>query len=78
MKSTFRDAWKLTIPYWRSAEKWKALLLLAVVISLTLGKVYINVRINKWNNDFYNSLSDFKKDEFFSLLCGRLPGDGPL
>lgn len=68
MKTAFRDAWKLTAPYWRSSEKWVALGLLAVVISFTLGRVYINVRLNQWNNDFYNTLQDYKKDEFFSLI----------
>jgi putative ATP-binding cassette transporter len=68
MKALFRDAWRLTAPYWRSEEKWKAVGLLVVVIALTLGKVYINVRLNTWNNDFYNSLQDYKKDAFFSLI----------
>ncbi|TAL31203.1 MAG: ABC transporter ATP-binding protein/permease [Alphaproteobacteria bacterium] len=68
MKASFRDAWKLTAPYWRSKERGKAYFLLAAIIGLNLGQVYINVRINKWNNDFYNALQDLQKDDFYSLI----------
>jgi vitamin B12/bleomycin/antimicrobial peptide transport system ATP-binding/permease protein len=68
MKAAFRDAWRLTAPYWQSKEKWVALGLLAVVVGLNLGQVYINVLLNQWNNDFYTALQELKKDDFFSLL----------
>jgi putative ATP-binding cassette transporter len=49
-----RDAWRLAKPYWASEEKWSAWGLLLAVIVLNLGNVYISVRINEWNNAFYN------------------------
>ena len=58
-----RDAWRLTKPYWTSEEKWSALGLLLGVIALDLGKVYISVRINAWNNAFYNALQAFDSGE---------------
>jgi vitamin B12/bleomycin/antimicrobial peptide transport system ATP-binding/permease protein len=68
MKTILRDAWQLAAPYWRSKEKWAARLLLAVIVGLNLGQVYISVRINKWNNDFYNALQNMNEPAFYSLL----------
>ena len=28
------------------------------MVALTLGQVYINVLLNRWNNTFYNALQD--------------------
>ena len=58
-----RDAWRLAKPYWTSEEKWSAWGLLLAVIALDLGKVYISVRINAWNNAFYNALQAFNSGE---------------
>ncbi|MEZ0262254.1 MAG: ABC transporter ATP-binding protein/permease [Alphaproteobacteria bacterium] len=75
MKPFFKDLWALTKPFWTSSEKWKAYLLLAVIIGLNLGEVYLNVRFNYWNNDFYNSLQDMDQNGFwdgimlFSILA---------
>jgi vitamin B12/bleomycin/antimicrobial peptide transport system ATP-binding/permease protein len=38
------------------------------VVALNLGNVYIDVRINQWNNAFYNALQDFDAPEFFRQL----------
>ena len=51
-----------------SEERWIARGLLAVVIGLNLGLVYINVLLNQWNNAFYNTLQNMDKDEFFVQL----------
>ncbi len=48
--------WRLIEPYWRSEEKISAFGLLAAVISLALGMVYLNVLFNDWNREFYNAL----------------------
>jgi putative ATP-binding cassette transporter len=63
-----RDAWRLAKPYWTSEEKWSAWGLLLAVIALNLGNVYISVRINAWNNAFYNALQAFKSGELFRQL----------
>ncbi len=68
MKQIFRDAWRLTAPYWRSEEKWKALGLLAVVIGLNLGAVYFNVLFNDWNRKFYDAIQNFDAAGFWHLL----------
>jgi len=62
------DAWRLAKPYWTSEEKWSAWGLLLAVVALNLGIVYINVRINQWNNAFYNALQKLDGNEFFHQL----------
>jgi vitamin B12/bleomycin/antimicrobial peptide transport system ATP-binding/permease protein len=67
-RQIMRDAWRLAKPYWTSEEKWSARGLLLAVIVLDLGKVYISVRINAWNNAFYNALQAFNGGELFGQL----------
>ena len=45
-------------PYWFSEDRWSALGLLLVVVSLTLGMVFLSVLLNRWNNDFFSALQD--------------------
>jgi len=63
-----RDAWRLAKPYWTSEEKWSAWWLLLAVIAFNVGNVYISVRINAWNNAFYNALQTFNSGELFRQL----------
>lgn len=63
-----RDLWKLARPYWFSEEKISARLLLAAIIALTLGMVYMNVQLNQWNNAFFNALQDKKGAAFIPLM----------
>ena len=60
--------WALTWPYFWSEERWIARGLLAVVVALSLGLVYINVQLNYWNNDFYNALQNKDLAEFWKQL----------
>src|SRR6201996_1764202 len=63
-----RAAWRLAKSYWSSEEKWSAWALLLGVIGLSLGNVYISVRINEWNRSFYNALQAFDRGELFHQL----------
>jgi putative ATP-binding cassette transporter len=67
-KTFLRDLWTLTVPYWRSEERWKSGVLLAVIVAMNLGQVYLNVLFNSWYNLFYNSLQDRNFDTFVHLL----------
>ena len=62
------DAWRLAKPYFVSEDKKAAWGLLAAVVGLNLLLVFINVRINFWNNDFYNTLQNLDEHEFFLEL----------
>jgi putative ATP-binding cassette transporter len=48
----------LTLPYFQSEEKWKARALLAAIVALNLGAVYMLVLINEWNRVFYDALQN--------------------
>src|SRR5580704_1162423 len=67
-RNSIRDAWRLAKPYWVSEEKWPARGLLLAVVALNLGNVYISVRLNEWNNAFYNALQKLDSGEFFRQL----------
>src|ERR1700688_876187 len=67
-RHVLRDAWRLAKPYWGSEEKWSARGLLFAVVALNLGNVYVSVRINQWNNAFYNALQKLDSSKFFHQL----------
>ena len=56
--TNWRAVWDLVKPYWSSEEKWQARGLLATVVVLALGMVYLDVLFNDWNRDFYNALEN--------------------
>ena len=60
-----REAWNLAWPYWKSDEKWPAIGLLTAVVGLNLITVWLNVRFNYWNNNFYNALQEYDWAEFW-------------
>jgi putative ATP-binding cassette transporter len=64
----FRGFWALVSPYWSSDQRWTAWGLLAVVVGLNLGLVYISVVFNRWMNDFYNAIQDLDKAKFVTAL----------
>jgi vitamin B12/bleomycin/antimicrobial peptide transport system ATP-binding/permease protein len=64
-----KEAWAIARPYWFSEERWVARGLLASVLAMNLTQVWINVRINTWRNDFYNSLQDYDQSAFFYQLA---------
>jgi putative ATP-binding cassette transporter len=63
------SAWSLIKPYWVSSqERGMAWTLLIAIIVINMAVVYINVRLNKWNADFYNALQSKNVTEFPHLL----------
>jgi len=62
------QAWALTKPYFHSQEKWKARALLAAIVALNLGLVYMAVLFNDWNKLFYDALQDKNADVFWTQL----------
>ncbi len=64
MRSSFLEFWTIVRPYWSSPERRFSGLLLASVIALNLGAVYIMVLINEWNALFYNALQNYDLSAF--------------
>lgn len=67
-KQFFKDVWYLTKSYWQSEEKKKAFFLLACIIALTLGVVYMLVQLNHWYNSFYTALQEYKSEKIYDEL----------
>lgn len=62
--TSLRSAWNMIKPYYTTSdERWKARALLATVIGLTLGQVYIDVKLSTWGNKFYNTISELAQSE---------------
>ena len=71
--STIATIWRLSLPYFRSEDRWPARILLAAVVTLELSGVAIHVILNQWYNRFYNTLQDRDWNAFLSAIlffCG--------
>jgi vitamin B12/bleomycin/antimicrobial peptide transport system ATP-binding/permease protein len=68
-RSFLRDAWRLAKPYWSSEEKWWAWGLLLAVVALNLAGVYIAVRINTFQRDFFNAIQEYDWSAFWYQLA---------
>ncbi|SAK98699.1 ABC transporter ATP-binding protein/permease [Caballeronia ptereochthonis] len=62
------SAWSLIKPYWVSEERGIAWGLLVAIIVINMTVVWINVRLNSWNADFYNALQNKNVRDFPHLL----------
>jgi putative ATP-binding cassette transporter len=68
LRHFLRDSWRLAKPYWFSEDRWAAWSLLAIVVAMNLGLVYINVLLNKWQNTFFNAVQEKNAAVFFHQL----------
>ncbi|QKJ65434.1 ABC transporter ATP-binding protein/permease [Deefgea piscis] len=64
----FRNFWQLAKPYWVSEEKYRAWGLLALIIALSLGMVFMNVQFNSWYKEFYDTMQNLDKKGFEQAL----------
>src|SRR3954470_11942203 len=77
--SFLRDAWRIAGPFWRSEERWRARLLLGVVVVLNLSLVAMSVLLSYWNREFFNSLQEKNSEAFWALLFWwRQTDSGPM
>ena len=65
---TLQRIGRLSAPYFRSEEKWKAWGLLVGVVALNLGTVYVTVLINDWSRVFYDALQAKNQPVFWTQL----------
>ncbi|QDR82707.1 ABC transporter ATP-binding protein/permease [Sporomusa termitida] len=68
MLNFFRQAWKISRGFWQSEEKWSARLLAASVIALQMLNVYVMVKYNVWQNQFYSTIQELDSAKFFQLF----------
>ncbi|CAM3763718.1 ABC transporter ATP-binding protein [Bordetella sputigena] len=62
------SAWRLIKPYWVSEDRHRARGLLALVLALNLGIVYVNLRVNTWYATFYDALDKRNLPAFTHLV----------
>ncbi len=70
------SVWALSLPYFRSDERWMARFLLFICVALNLGQVYVLVLLNDWNRVFYDALQNHDEAVFWEQLkvFGMLAG----
>ena len=68
LTSTLATIWRLSLPYFRSDDRWPGRILLAAVIAIELSLVAIQVILNQWYNRFYNTLQDRDWNAFVSAI----------
>lgn len=67
-RAFLRRVMALTLPYFQSDQKWKARGLLAAIVVLNLGAVYMLVQLNEWNRVFYDALQNKDQAVFWTQL----------
>lgn len=68
LRAFLADLWRLTAPYFWSEDRRTGRVLLAVIVGMNLGLVYLNVLFNQWNNRFYTALQHRDWDTFVAEL----------
>lgn len=68
VKHLWPNFWRLLKPYWVSREGRKGWALLALILVLTGGSVYLQKVFNSWYNDFYNTLQNYDLPGFSHQL----------
>ena len=68
LRDTARNVWALASPYFSSDDRWRARGLLAAIVALNLGAVYMLVLINDWNRLFYDALQNKDQPAFWREL----------
>jgi putative ATP-binding cassette transporter len=66
--ATIATIWRLSIPYFRSEDRWPGRILLGSVIAIELSLVALQVILNIWYNRFYNTLQDHDWNGFVSAI----------
>lgn len=66
--TTLKRVGALTAPYFRSEKKWQARGLLAAIVLLNLGVVFMNVQFNSWSRLFYDSLQQRDVNAFWHQI----------
>ena len=67
-KAFLARVWALSLPYFKSEEKWRARALLLTIVALNLAFVYVLVLFNDWNRLFYDALQEKNYAVFIDQL----------
>jgi putative ATP-binding cassette transporter len=67
-RQLFGGFWRLAKPYWFSEERWAARGMLALIVVLNLGWVYLMVWLNQWYQKFYDAMQKLDEAAFWDLM----------
>jgi vitamin B12/bleomycin/antimicrobial peptide transport system ATP-binding/permease protein len=67
-RTQVRKIWALSTPYFKSDQRWAARGMLAAIIALNLGSVFMLVQLNDWNRVFYDALQNKQADIFWQQM----------
>lgn len=56
---TLSNFLRLAAPYWMSAQRWYAWVMLVVVVGCAMGIIEVGVYLNRWNKRFYDALAQY-------------------
>lgn len=68
VRSFLRETWTIAKPYWFGEDRWAGRGLLAAIVGLNLGMVWLLVKLNQWNAAFYDALQNKDMPEFWHQL----------
>ena len=68
MKKLFAMLIDLSRPFWWKRQNWPAWLLLASILAIGFGVVYLNILINDWSKSFYDALGAFESEKLYGLV----------
>jgi putative ATP-binding cassette transporter len=63
-----RQVTHLSLPFFLSDQRWRALSMLVAIIAFNLGSVYMSVVFNDWYRVFYDALQAKNEPSFWQLL----------
>ncbi|MBI3558248.1 MAG: hypothetical protein HY074_18430 [Deltaproteobacteria bacterium] len=78
VRRTVSAFWALAKPFWTSEERFKALGLLALVLSAGFLQTYMFVLGNRWNAEFYDAVQKMDVSRViqqllvWSAICGGM------
>jgi vitamin B12/bleomycin/antimicrobial peptide transport system ATP-binding/permease protein len=67
-RGTWREAWRLAKPYWRSEDRRWAWGLVAVVVLLNVLAVVVVIALNWWRKNIFDALQHYDRPEFLHQL----------
>ena len=63
-----KDFFEIASWYWLRKDSLKSWAMLAVTLGFSLAIIEVSVYMNKWNKEFYDALSEFKKELIVPLV----------
>ncbi len=56
--------WRILTPFWSSRDSVRAWVMLAIIIALTAGSIFIATSINTWYKEFWDTIQQYDVDAF--------------